>query len=124
MEYELYKGKYLIAIYDKDERLVAVATKPSELKKIMNKASFYSGISRKKHKHRPMKHIFLIDCLEKHNDIFAEEDEIFLRQTPIKPPSILEQAKVLGMSKRALYRRKAILRGKDDKTKCRTTKNY
>ena len=77
----LYKGKYLIAVYDKDDNFVECATSVVELK-VISTNTYYEQATRQditKHKFRKGYKVFLIDCLEKHDDIFAEEDEIFLK---------------------------------------------
>lgn len=81
----LYKGKYLIAVYDKDDNFIDCATNIVELK-VFKPQTYYGQATRKditKHKFRKGYKVFLIDCLEKHYDIFAEEDEIFLNEQKI-----------------------------------------
>lgn len=105
----LYKGRYLIAVYDKDDYLIDVACSVKELKNISKKRSVYSSISRNIHHKSPVHKYHLIDCLEKHNDIFAEEDEIFLKSDFLEHKTIQQIAKELGISERTLYRKQKAL---------------
>ena len=74
----LYKGRYLIAVYDNNDQFVDCATSIMQLKMFKSK-SVYSQISRNQFFSMRKYKIYLIDCLEKHDDVFAEEDEIFLQ---------------------------------------------
>ena len=76
----LYKGKYIIAIYDENDDLIEVACKPEELKFFKNKRYLLPSLNRYLRTNTSPKHtkLYFIDCTEKHDDIFAEEDEIFL----------------------------------------------
>ena len=107
---KLYRGRYLIALYNKEDVLIDVGTKPSELKLFQNRlSSFYEQVSRKNKSFFGCK-LYLIDCLEKHNDIFKEEDEIFLLEMDCikaKDYKLGEIAKQLGISKRTAYRWKS-----------------
>lgn len=97
----LYKGRYLIAVYDKNDNFIDCATSLSELK-FIQRQSVYSQISHKQFfGERKFVNVYLIDCLEKHNDCFKEEDEIFLREFGRNPETI---AKNLGISRRTYYR--------------------
>lgn len=103
---DLYKGKYLIACYDKDGFLIDVANKPSQIT-VYKKEQIECICSRilqgKEHKF-----VKLIDCLEIHNDLFEEEDRIFIefmKSLPHKKTNAI-LAKELGISVRTLYRRK------------------
>ena len=110
---KLYKGRYLIALYDSDDILVDVGVNSFELLTCKaNPRSIYQNIS------RGSESIFgytihLIDCLEEHDDVFKEEDELFLKyiECLTKEYSIEEQmkavAKKYGISKRTAYRWKA-----------------
>ena len=75
----LYKGRYLIAVYDKNDRFVDCATSIMQLK-MFKSNSVYSQISRNQFFSMRKYKVYLIDCLEKHDDVFAEEDEIFLQE--------------------------------------------
>ena len=89
----LYKGRYLIAIYDNDDNFIDCATSVKDLW-FKNPKSTYSEISRGQFFHRQRDYkVYLIDCLEKHDDIFKEEDEIFLKEEAL-----------LGRTKGAIYK--------------------
>lgn len=106
---KLYKGKYLIAKYDLQDRLIQVGTKPSEfglksysgLKSAINKIN--SDAFNKQYR------LFLIDCLETHDDIFAEEDKIFLQELDFQRESkraiIQRYAKINNIHERTVYKR-------------------
>lgn len=105
----LYKGRYLIAIYDSNDNLIDSATKVADLhlfNQFVIYYAFHYGNILKRYGYR----IELIDCLEKHNDIFKEEDEIFLQEIREESEDYcLEQrAKQLGISKRTAYRWKKL----------------
>ena len=78
----LYKHRYLIAKYEtegEDERLVAVGTTPEELG-LTNWHDITHAVERTEIDQATKYRLYLIDCLEKHDDCFAEEDEIFLNE--------------------------------------------
>lgn len=75
----LYKGKYLIAIYDKEDRLIDVACNINELTHYKNSKTAWSVIGHVQRGSVKSAGIHLIDVTEKHNDIFSEEDELFLK---------------------------------------------
>lgn len=108
---KLYKGRYLIALYDKDDRLVDVGLRPSDLELFKHRPeSFYEQTCRGDVKFYNC-NVYLIDCLEKHDDIFKEEDEIFLEEINAiesKDEQLEKLAKELGISKRTAYRWKAL----------------
>lgn len=97
----LYKGKYIIAIYDKDDRFIDVACLPSELITYANKSAAKSLISRICNGWVTSNKIYLIDVTEKQEDIFEEEDELFLDF--VKKSKKEKEIK----SKREYYRQKA-----------------
>lgn len=104
----LYKGKYLIAIYDKDDYLLDVVTTPEDFR-FGNKDTLRSELSRKLKNIDTNKKIHLIDCTEKHSDIFAEEDKIFLKYVKqTRKKTAEEKAKELGINVRTYYRREAL----------------
>ena len=110
----LYKGKYLIAVYDKNDYLIDVACMPSQLSCFKNNESVMSYINRVAKGTQKSKRIYLIDVTEKHNDIFAEEDQLFLEYIEETNTSSLNQTEInkqkaveLGISLRTYYRRKA-----------------
>lgn len=77
---KLYKNRYLIAIYDNNDNLIEVAENPRELLFLKNRPEPYAFIKNflDKRKNPTTFTIHLIDVYEKHNDIFVEEDKIFL----------------------------------------------
>lgn len=116
MRLNLYRGRYLIAVYDKDDRCVCVASNLKELERMGNPCTLYSHLSRQCYSSTPYsinarKKYYLIDCLEKHNDIFVEEDKLFLEEIE-KIETIADIAKRLGVSERTIFRRKAKQRQK------------
>ena len=105
----LYKGKYLIAVYDKNDYLLEVACSPSELTCFKGAAEYLCKIANGQ---AISSRIFLIDVTEKHNDIFAEEDKIFLEYiNKTRKKTIEEKARELNMSARTYYRRKLLYKG-------------
>lgn len=79
--HKLYKGRYLIALYDKDDMLVDVGISPFDLLTCsVRPHSFYENVSKGRNSIFGYT-IHLIDCLEEHDDIFSEEDKIFLDET-------------------------------------------
>lgn len=108
---KLYKQKYLIAVYNKDDFLVDVVDTVKELK-FLNYRSVHTTLSKKrKNLHAKYKY-FLIDVYEPHNDIFQEEDELFKKFIKKSNLYIKERdeiiAKKLGISTRTFYRWKQI----------------
>lgn len=109
---KLYKGRYLIALYDKDDMLVDVGISPFDLLTCsVRPHSLYKNVSRGRNSIFGYT-IHLIDCLEEHDDIFAEEDKIFLDEFLLAKKYSIEEriiakAKELGISKRTAYRWKA-----------------
>ena len=102
----LYKGKYLIAIYDDNDFLVDVVSSPKELKGYKNENAAKSYIAHV-FNGRECKNIHFIDVTEKHNDIFAEEDELFLQDFKQNNKSVEEIVKQLGVCVRTYYKHKA-----------------
>lgn len=110
---KLYKGRYLIALYDSDDRLVDVGLNSFELLTCKaNPRSIYQNVSSGRESIFGYT-IHLIDCLEEHDDVFKEEDELFLKDIEglTKEFGVEEQmkavAKKYGISKRTAYRWKA-----------------
>lgn len=99
---KLYKNKYLIAKYDTEDHLIAVGTSPIEVG--MEKYEIQRAADNGKGKKYK---IYLIDCTEKHDDIFAEEDEIFLQMFTrrSRTQAYEEYAKNHQMSVRSVQRR-------------------
>lgn len=105
----LFRNRYLVAIYDKQDRLVDVIGAPSELKG-NNKYSVKNGVNRVINRHKSSKKYYIIDCLEVHDDIFKEEDEEFIKFiNQEKTKTQREIALDLGMSERNYYRKKSAL---------------
>lgn len=110
----LYREKYLIAVYDKNDYLIDVACLPNELTCFKNQRRAIEYMSKIVNGHRRSSRFFLIDVTEKHNDIFAEEDQLFLeyvksKQNPLNQTEIDKQkASELGISLRTYQRRKAL----------------
>jgi hypothetical protein len=109
---KLYKGRYLIALYDKNDMLVDVGLNPFDLLTCGHRPrTLYETLCRDRNGIFGYT-IHLIDCLEKHDDIFAEEDKIFLDELLLTKEysveeRIIAKAKELGISKRTAYRWKA-----------------
>ena len=100
----LYKGKYLIALYDWNDNLIDVATSVSKLCKFNSWSKLRHKLTHKNKTNKKMFKVFLIDCTEKHNDVFKTEDELFLME--IKTKTDKELAFELGISLKTFYRRK------------------
>ena len=111
---DLYKGRYLIAVYDKEERCLGVASSIKELKEMKNLLNPYGMFSKMLNgKYKYLFHQYhLIDCLEKHDDVFQEEDELFLKECPDVITDKL-RAEALGLSLRNYYRKKASMKTKE-----------
>lgn len=104
---QLYKNRYLIAIYDKNDNLIDVACNPAELSGYKHPQSM---ISRIYHGKVNTNKIYLIDCLEEHNDIFSEEDKLFLDfVTSKKHKTNQEIAKELGIYHKKTYKTVSLL---------------
>lgn len=106
----LYKGKYLIAIYDKEGFIRAVCDSPAEVisEGIYKSHAIYAILSKLEAKKLENKRIKLIDCTPQH-DCFEEEDKLFLqfieREKPPTATASLE-AQRLGVSIRTYFRHK------------------
>ena len=74
----LYKGKYLVALYDQKDECVCVGSSLDELS--LGKNYIYWLVHQAKLGKNTHYKLHLIDCTEKHNDIFAEEDDIFMQE--------------------------------------------
>ena len=101
----LYKGKYLIAIYDKKDNFIECSTSIQELR-FTNRETVVTRISKNDLFKSRKYNIFLIDCLEKHDDIFAEEDKIFLNEENLesREENFEKIAKEFGKSVRTIKR--------------------
>lgn len=97
----LYKGRYLIALYDSNDRLIEVAGTCSKIR-----CAAPESVSRSTKRHYNTKHkIYLIDCLEKHDDIFAEEDEEFLKWQKRENLTKKDKASEQGLAFRTYLRK-------------------
>lgn len=119
---KLYKGKYLIALYDKYDDCVGVFVSAKEMGQHIKNISL-SSIKSMLARNQTIKGytVYLIDCYEKHNDIFKKEDEEFLKifnQTRQK--TIKEKSQELGISERQYYRRKQALKGSEKQNENKT----
>lgn len=101
----LYLGRYLIAIYDHNDNLVDVVDSPSGLKMFKNEGHARSYVSRVFHGRIKHSQIHFIDVLEKNEDIFKEEDEIFIKQYKTKETN-KDKAKKLGIGLRTYLAKK------------------
>ena len=113
----LYKNRYLIAVYDNNENLVDVLCNSREVWKYCRAFYRKNEVSYSKYK------FYLIDCLEKHNDIFKEEDKIFLEEFEETRKSetrknVENLMKKYNISLRTAYRKYKVLKNyeNDEKT--------
>lgn len=113
----LYKGKYLIAIYDGDE-LVDVGFNRRELKTQASRRldaveqALAHAITRNGDRDEIHSKYFFVDCYKVHDDIFKEEDEAFIEfiKQELDFRTCEEKAKELGVSLRQYFR---LLKGGD-----------
>lgn len=104
---DLYKGKYLIAIYDKNDNFIDVQQRREYLGKRKYQFNRYKGSQYSYH---------LIDCTEEHDDVFAYEDKVFLEWVKANhKETVREKAKRIGKGWRTIHRYEALLK---DKEKC------
>lgn len=92
---KLYRNRYLIAVYDgSDEHLLGVFDRPDDMKSLMG----VNGVGVRVIVSRAMQYVdkpriaknykyslHFIDIYEKHDDCFAEEDAIFLKELGLSP---------------------------------------
>lgn len=110
----LYKGKYLIAVYSKNGFLVDVACSPSELTCFGDKQAACNYISKIANGYAKSSRVFLIDVTEKYDDVFAEEDRIFLEFIEsTREKSMKEKTLELGVNLRTYYRKQDLLLEKE-----------
>ena len=110
----LYKGKYLIAIYDKNDYLVDVSGNPSTLKCFKNSSVARSVISKVFNGERKNESIHFIDVFEKHDDIFSDEDKVFLEFVEMEKTSkntVASFCRENNISERTFYRKNSIQKG-------------
>lgn len=104
---KLFKGKYIVVVYDSEGYILEVADNPGEIKNysISTMRSICSRIlAGQKHKF-----VSLVDVTKVHNDAFKSEDEDFLKFVDSLPSSSTnaEKSKALNMNVRTFYRRQA-----------------
>ena len=104
----LYNKKYLIAVYDAKDRLIDVGSSIDEIT-CMRPHYVYEKLSRQRDGIFRGPTIYLIDCLEQHDDIFKEEDDLFLQEIGYKTrlpktQAYTELGKKLGVSLRTIHR--------------------
>lgn len=101
----LYKGKYLIAVYDKAGDLMDVACLPSELTCFKDKELAIDYINKIANGKWVSDRVFLIDVTEQHDDVFAEEDKLFLEFVmETRQKTITELTREQGICRRKYYR--------------------
>lgn len=94
----LYRGKYIIAFYDEEGYLSDVGCTPEELNRYRTKNIADTNISHIFNARRPSKKCFFIDVTEEHDDVFAEEDKLFLEFVDAtRKRTKTELAKELGL---------------------------
>lgn len=107
---KLYKGRYMIAVYDEEDYLIDVGFNIKELLTCKKSSTFRSNLIGKRKKQK----IYLIDLLENHNDCFCLEDKVFLKEFEEDFKTDNQRAKELGVSLRTYYRHKAKERIKNE----------
>lgn len=101
----LYRKRFLIAYYDKNDQLLCVAENVSEFYGFYKQVSTSSKRSLEEYLSKiflnkaKSNFIKLIDVFEKHDDIFSFEDEVFIQELP-EQKTIKEKAKEIGISER------------------------
>lgn len=76
----LYRGKYIIAIYDKDDYLIDVACMPTELLSYDTRNVAESLMSKIFNGKRKCNRVYFIDVTKRYKDVFIEEDRLFLKE--------------------------------------------
>lgn len=115
----LYKGKYLIAICDRHGDIVDVGLSIPEIAARGHRDALYAAFSKSRIDRNKYKYV-LVDCLEEHDDIFAEEDKLFLEfveQLEQEKHPVIAMAKEYNIPERTLYRRQQMLRRKANATR-------
>lgn len=110
----LYKGRYMIAVYDEEDCLIDVGFNIKELLTCKKPSIFRSNLSRHLNGKRKNRKIYLIDLLENHNDCFCLEDKVFLKEFEEDFKTDNQRAEELGVSLRTYYRYKAKERKKNE----------
>ena len=91
-----YKDKYIIALYDNEDRHCGTFLNTIEMQKELkikdrNLANRLSECFYGKRKTFRGLSVFFIDIYEQHNDEFAEEDELFLNRYDYKRADIVSK---------------------------------
>lgn len=107
---KFYLGKYLIALYDNNDMCVGSFCNAKELAKAFNKNDVWCTLNRALERNSTIYGytVHLINVYEEHNDIFSEEDKIFL-ETCKPSKTNKEICKELNINERTFYRKKEIL---------------
>ena len=115
----LFKNRYIIAVYSANgEDLLGVYDNPQDMERLLQTKYADCIISRyiKTFGTFPIiqcnSYVFyFIDVFEKHNDVFAEEDRIFLKELNLprktKMQRVREYCKRHNVSEKTYYRRQA-----------------
>lgn len=110
----LYKGRYLIAVYaNNDEDLLGVFDNPKDMEDFLGTKYAREIIARyiQTFKTFPViacnRYVFhFIDVYEEHDDVFAEEDKIFIEMIPKSKTQLMkEYCKKHRVSRKTYYRR-------------------
>lgn len=102
----LYQDKYLIAVYNDKDEFIDCQTSIKAFKKPCP-ATIRLLLRHKKFPNINNYKVYLIDCTETHDDVFAEEDKIFLQEENgiTKEKLLTLYGKQHGISLRTVWRR-------------------
>ena len=103
----LYKGRYMIAVYDEEDYLIDVGFNVNELLTCKNPSTFRRNLNRHLNGKRTKHKIYLIDLLENYEDCFCLEDKVFLKEFEENLKTDNERAEELGVCLRTYYRYKS-----------------
>lgn len=110
----LYKDRYIIAVYDQEDRLIDVGADIAEFNGKYPSLEFRLwSIHARNHNYtnRDGLKFHLIDVFEKHDDIFQEEDQLFLEMVDNGVHKTNKQlAEEMGVSLRSFYRKNSAIR--------------
>ena len=113
----LYRGKYLIGFYDKDDFPIFIASTRTEFIEWycnyfgLDETAAISRLTNRRLNSKQNHHgkVILIPADEVNNDCFAEEDKDFINFiNETRNKSMAEIAKEMGISERKLYRLREI----------------
>lgn len=113
----LYRGKYLIGFYDKDDFPIFIASTRTEFIEWycnyfgLDETAAISRLTNRRLNSKQNHHgkVVLIPADEVNNDCFAEEDKEFINFiNETRTKSMAEIAKEMGISERKLYRLREI----------------